>query len=105
MYLNLQRAFPKYLINLYKVDNIYHMECNTGIDNNGNKRFLHNEISCEFIINGNDLKVLSGWHIGTEDFEWNEEGYDWVLEEYHPGITEQIKTMLTESSCLQKQIK
>lgn len=80
----------KYEINLNKVDDEYNMFCNTLIRDNGTKKLLHNEISCEFIIENGNIVVLSGWHIGTEDFDWDERGYDWVLEKYHPGITEQL---------------
>lgn len=43
------------------------------------------------------IRVLSGWHIGTEDFEWDEddkEDYTWVLEKYHPGISKQLLEMI-----------
>ena len=85
----------KYEINLNKTDNAYYMDCDTAIIN-GQRKILHNEIGCSFIMNNGNPVVLSGWHIGTEDFEWNEEGYDWVLEKYHPGITEQLIELVKE---------
>lgn len=79
----------EYVISLHKDGKVYYMECNEAVIN-GEKKLLHNEISCGFVIEDGKIVVLNGWHIGTDDFSWSEKGYDWVLEEYHPGITEQI---------------
>lgn len=79
----------EYVISLHKDDGTYYMECSEAVIN-GEKKLLHNEISCGFVIEDGKMVVLNGWHIGTDDFSWSEKGYDWVLEEYHPGITEQI---------------
>ena len=79
----------KQVIKLNKTDNAYYMDCNEAILEDGNRRLLHNEVGCSFIVDNGNIKVLSGWHIGTEDFDFDE-GDDWVLEHYHPGITEQL---------------
>ena len=95
----------KYLIHINKIEDlkkkynrtedVYQIYCGTGIKN-GKEMPLHNEIYCSFVIENGNIKVLSGWHIGTEDFEWEygEDDYTWVLEKYHPGITEQIKEII-----------
>ena len=85
----------QYEINLNKTDNAYYMDCNTAIIN-GKRKLLHNEVGCSFLLEDGNIRVLSGWHIGTEDFEWTEDEGDftWVLEQYHPGITEQLLTLM-----------
>lgn len=95
----------KYVIHINKIEDlkrtynrtedVYQMYCGTSIKN-GKEMPLHNEIYCAFVIENENIKVLSGWHIGTEDFDWGygEDDYTWVLEKYHPGITEQIKEMI-----------
>lgn len=85
----------QYEINLNKTDNVYYMDCNTAIIN-GKRKLLHNEVGCSFLLEDGNIRVLSGWHIGTEDFEWTEDEGDftWVLEKYHPGITEQLLTLV-----------
>ena len=80
----------QYKINLQKTDNAYYMDCSEAIMDDGNRKLLHNEVGCSFVVVNGEIEVLSGWHIGTEDFEWHEKGYEWVLERYHPGITEQL---------------
>ena len=90
----------QYEINLNKTDNAYYMDCNTAIVD-GKRKLLHNEIGCSFVYENGEIKVLSGWHIGTEDFEWAEDEaseYEWVLEYYHPGITEQIKERVMQNA-------
>ena len=95
----------KYIIHINKIEDlkriynrtedVYQIYCGTGIKN-GKEMPLHNKIYCAFVIENGNIKVLSGWHIGTEDFDWKygEDDYTWVLEKYHPGITEQIKEMI-----------
>ena len=81
---------PEYCIFLKKEGTGYSMMCQSAkID--GVEKYLHNEIACDFEIRDGRLHLISGWHIGTEDFEFSEEDCcDWVLEMYHPGITEQL---------------
>lgn len=79
----------KYILNLNKTDNAYYCDCNEAIDDNGNKKLLHNEVGFSFLLINGKMRLLGGWHIGTEDFEFGENEY-WVLEYYHPGITEQV---------------
>lgn len=87
----------KYLINLNKTENSFYMDCNEAIID-GERKLLHNEVGCSFEIEDGKIKVISGWHIGTEDFEWTEDegDYTWVLEQYHPGITEQLLELVEE---------
>lgn len=81
----------EYIINLNKTENAFYMDCSEAIID-GEKKLLHNEVGCSFVMENDEIRVLNGWHIGTEDFEWTEEegDYTWVLEQYHPGITEQL---------------
>ena len=90
----------KYLINLNKTDNAYYMDCNEAITDDGKRKLLHNEIGCSFIVENGEITVLSGWHIGTEDFDFNREkdgDVNWVLEKYHPGIMEQLKEVIQDA--------
>lgn len=78
----------------------YSLECNQRILEDGSKKLLHNEISCLITVKGGEIGMLGGCHIGTEDFSWSDrEGrdYAWVLEEYHPGITAQIREHIAET--------
>ena len=84
-----------YVLNLNKTGNAYYCDCNEAIDSNGNKRLLHNEVGFSFLLVNGKMKLLGGWHIGTEDFEFGEMEY-WVLEHYHPGITEQVINKIKE---------
>ena len=85
----------KYILKVNKTDNAYYCDCNEVIDENGNVRLLHNEIGFSFIIVDGKMKQLGGWHIGTEDFDFNEME-DWVIEHYHPGLTEQLMSTMEE---------
>ena len=89
----------EYLINLNKTDNAYYMDCNEAIID-GKRKLLHNEIGCGFVIEEGKIRVLHGWHIGTEDFEWTEDegDYSWVLEQYHPGITDQLFKLVEDET-------
>ena len=78
----------EYVLNLNKTDNAYYCDCNEAIINR-ERKLLHNEVGFSFIFIDGKFKQLGGWHIGTEDFEFGEME-DWVLEYYHPGITEQV---------------
>ena len=84
----------KYIIDLTALgNNTYSVACNEAVKEDGTKKLLHNEISCAIEVKDGVIAMKGGYHIGTEDFEWSDkEGpeYAWVLEEYHPGITEQI---------------
>jgi len=84
----------RYIINLCKLcDEMYHMDCNMAMLDGGKKLMLHNEISCLIEVRDKKIAMKGGTHIGTEVFDWSDkegDAYAWVLEEYHPGITEQI---------------
>lgn len=82
----------KYKLWIQRVRNepdVWDILCNEGIDEKGNIKYLHNELWCKVNTETGVPHILDGWHIGTEDFDLDEED-DWVLEQYHPGITEQI---------------
>lgn len=87
----------EYVINLNKTDNAYYMDCNEAIVD-GKRKLLHNEVGCSFLVEEGKIRVLGGWHIGTEDFEWTEDenNHTWVLEQYHPGIIEQLLKLVEE---------
>ena len=70
-------------------DIIYSLDCCEGFRPDGTRKLLHNEISAEFKLNGNELYVISGWHIGTSDYTLDE-GDNFTIEYYHPGLTEQV---------------
>lgn len=84
----------RYIISLTKIDDeTYSVCCNEAVVA-GKTRFLHNELGCSVKYEGGVIKVLRGWHIGTEDFSFEGDGYEWVLEKYHPGISYQLSEML-----------
>lgn len=66
---------------------------------NGKLFTLHNEISFTFKINDGEIDVIGGWHVGTTDFTFSKEEGDnceEYIEEYHPGLIEQLKNKLKE---------
>lgn len=67
----------------------YCVDCSEGYREDGTRKLLHNEISVTFRVVNGGIYVLDGWHIGTEDYDLDE-GDDFTLEYYHPGLTEQI---------------
>ena len=86
-----------YIISMSEISSesgVYYSICCNEAVVDGKKKILHNEIGCSLEYENNHIKVLSGWHIGTEDFSWEDEGNDWVLEKYHPGISRQIVDMI-----------
>ena len=89
----------EYVINLNKTDNAYYMDCNEAIVD-GKRKLLHNEVGCSFLVEQGKIRVLRGWHIGTEDFEWSEDegDYSWVLEQYHLGITDQLLKLVEDET-------
>ena len=97
----------KYIFNVdyaFKEDgtqffDIYDVMCQEGITDTGKKKLLHNEIDVQFKVINNEIYVLGGWHIGTEDYNL-EEGDDYTLEYYHPGITEQILAQMKEKGMI-----
>ena len=103
MYIDeLSRMYPendkvRYIISISEIPHenevLYGICCNEAVVD-GKKKILHNEIGCCLDYSDYRFKVISGWHIGTEDFTWNDDGYEWVLEKYHPGISAQIVEML-----------
>lgn len=85
-----------YLFDLYEDDpGVYNFSCNTILLPDGTEGLLHNEVVVTFkLVNGKPC-ILSGYHIGTEDFDFDE-GDSWedYVESYHPGITEQVMDKL-----------
>lgn len=70
------------------IPGVYDLDCNECCCD-GTRKLLHNEISARFKVKGNEMYILSGWHIGTEDYDLDE-GDDYTIERYHPGLTEQV---------------
>ena len=86
----------KYIVNLNQTDNAFYADCSKAIIG-GEEKLLHNEVGVSFIIDNNEIHVTSGWHIGTEDFEFSENDGDdcnAYVEYYHPGLLKQIKAMV-----------
>lgn len=73
----------------------YQMLCQAIELPDGTKKLLHNELDMTFKIVDGSIEIVEGWHIGTEDFGL-EKGDEWVIEYYHPGITEQILEKVKE---------
>jgi hypothetical protein len=70
---------------------------------NGKSYSLHNEITLTFKIIDGKIDVVWGWHIGTEDFTFSKEEGDnceEYVEDYHPGLLNQLKTKLKEMEYL-----
>ncbi len=66
---------------------------------NGKKYLLHNEISFTFKIVDGKVDIISGWHMGTQDFTFSKEEGDnceEYIEDYHPGLLKQLNTKLKE---------
>lgn len=74
---------------------VFSLLCNSATDKWGEEILLHNELDITFKIVDGEIKLLDGWHIGTESFELNP-GDEAVIEQYHPGITEQIIAQVKE---------
>lgn len=89
---------PNYVIHLDKFpDGTYNLFCNEVLRPDGTKKLLHNETDVTFQLRagGAWFYILSGWHIGTEDFELDEgDSWDDYVEYYHPGITRQVMDMI-----------
>lgn len=75
--------------------NQYEVECQDWIDTEGNKHISHNEVWFSMIYQDGEIKVLNGWHIGAEDFDWSrdEDGNGYV-NYYHHGLLNQIASQL-----------
>lgn len=78
-----------------KEKNVFTILCNSATDRWGEEIMLHNEIDIIFKIKDGKIYILEGMHIGTESYELDE-GDDYTLERYHPGITEQILDKMKE---------
>jgi len=74
-------------------EDLYSLDCNSLKMPDGSLKLLHNEVAVDFKVTEDGFQILSGWHIGTEDFDF-EEGDSWddYVEYYHPGITEQVRS-------------
>lgn len=71
----------------------YYAECNTAYDEEGRIRLLHNEVGFSFKKEENQIRLIEGWHIGTESFSLEPGDEDYV-EHYHPGLLNQINEQL-----------
>lgn len=67
----------------------YQMLCQTVLLPDGTKKLLHNELDMTFKIVDGSIEIVEGYHIGTESFGLRK-GDEWMIEYYHPGITDQI---------------
>lgn len=81
-----------YLFNLRKVaPDTYNFMCQSVLLPNGTEKYLHNEVDVTFRLENGEPYILSGCHIGTQDFDFDEgDPWDDYVEHYHPGITEQV---------------
>ena len=69
----------------------YNFMCQSAYRPDGTKKFLHNEVDVEFRLVDGKPYILSGYHIGTQDFDFGEgDPWDDYVEYYQPGITEQV---------------
>lgn len=82
-----------------KETNVFSLLCNSATNDWGEEIMLHNEIDIIFKIKDEKIYILEGWHVGTESYEL-EEGDDYTLERYHPGISEQIIAKMKEEELI-----
>lgn len=90
----------KYLFNLNQTDNAYYADCSEA-EIRGEKKLLHNEVGFSFVLEDDEIHVIEGWHIGTEDFDFSEdEGDDcnYYVEHYHPGLLRQVKEFIDKEA-------
>lgn len=78
---------------------VYSVFCNSGYNEDGTEKLFHTEIGANirYDYKTRSFKTLSGWLIGTSDFEWSAaEGsdYDYLWEHYNPGIRDQIVNLI-----------
>ena len=74
-----------------KGSDVYEFMCQDAYRPDGTKKYLHNEVAVTFKLVNGEPYILSGWHIGTEDFGFDEgDSWDDYVEYYQPGITQQV---------------
>lgn len=73
----------------------YGFMCQSAYKPDGTETYLHNETDVTFKLVNGKPHILSGFHIGTEDFDFDEgDPWDDYVEYYHPGITDQVLTRI-----------
>ena len=69
----------------------YDFMCQSAYRPDGTKKYLHNEVAVTFKLVNGEPYILSGYHIGTQDFDFDEgDPWDDYVEYYQPGITAQV---------------
>lgn len=75
--------------------NVFSLLCNSAENKWGEEIMLHNELDMTFKVVDGKIQLLDGWHVGTESFSLDP-GDEQYIEQYHPGITEQIIKKMKE---------
>lgn len=81
-----------YVFNIREVaPETYNFMCRSVLLPDGTEKYLHNEVDVTFKLVDGEPYIISGSHIGTSDFDFDEgDSWDDCVEYYHPGITQQV---------------
>ena len=90
--LDINDVDPQYIFRLHKTgSDTYNFMCQAMQKPDGTKKWLHNEVDVTFKLVNGEPYILSGYHIGTQDFDFDKgDPWDDYVEYYQPGITEQV---------------